>query len=316
MAWDDVRYFLALARLGSVRAAGSTLGVSHSTVLRRVEALEGELSVRLFDRSRDGWTLTAAGEQMLPGAERVEAEMSSLERGLAGRDERLAGEVAITCSDGWVADLLVEGLVPFCEAYPDIELQLGTDSRPYDLTRREADIAVRMIRVGASPPEHLIGRQVARVTLGNYVARAHASRRDPDVEGSEPRWAAFDDRRLMEEMVARSSYPGLPVWGSFASVALMVTAIRRGLGVGMLPTYVGDREPTLRRLASPDLRHVADLWVLSHPDVRANARYRATREHITRLLSDHAPLFGGACPVDAPAGSETARGDDGGAPIG
>ena len=122
MDWNDLRHFLALARLGWARAAGASLGVSHSTVVRRVEALEVRLSARLFDRNREGYSLTEAGRQMLPGAERVEREMATLERGLVGQDERLEGSVAVTCCDNYVARLLLAHMTPFCELYPDIEL--------------------------------------------------------------------------------------------------------------------------------------------------------------------------------------------------
>ena len=108
--WDDIRHFLALARTGSVRAAGAALGVSHSTVARRVEALEAQLRTKLFDRHRDGYQLTDAGRLMIDGAERVEYEMAALERGVAGQDERLEGPVRVTCTDPFVAAMLVRDL--------------------------------------------------------------------------------------------------------------------------------------------------------------------------------------------------------------
>jgi DNA-binding transcriptional LysR family regulator len=101
--WDDLRHFLALARAGSVRAAGAALGVSHTTVARRVEGLEGRLGVRLFDRHRGGWSLTAAGQQMRVGAERVEGEVGAVLRDLSGRDTRLEGPVRLTCGDDYLA---------------------------------------------------------------------------------------------------------------------------------------------------------------------------------------------------------------------
>ena len=164
MDWDDVRHFLALARLGSVRAAGASLGVSHSTVARRVEALECRLATRLFDRNRDGYQLTEAGQQMLPSAERVESELAALERGLTGQDDRLEGPVSVTCCDSYVSELLIEAFTPFCDAHPDIELHLVNDSRSFDLAKREADIAVRVLGLGDQPPEYLIGRKLAPVT--------------------------------------------------------------------------------------------------------------------------------------------------------
>ena len=293
MDWNDVRHFLALARLGSVRAAGASLGVSHSTVARRVEALEAQLSARLFDRNRDGYTLTEAGRQMVPGAERVEREMASLERGLAGQDERLEGRVALTCCDNVVAGLLLSELGALCDEFPGIELSVNTDSRAFNLSKREADIAIRTLGCGAQPPEHLIGSKLVPVTIASYVAIAHADRLDPDIAGSSPRWASFEDRGFHEAVVAGSSYPDVPIWGCFTSLELLVHAAEQGLGLAMLPTYVGDPLPSLRRLHKPDLRHFADLWLVSHVDLRDNARFRATRERITECLIGQRPLFEG-----------------------
>ncbi|MFT6398439.1 MAG: DNA-binding transcriptional LysR family regulator [Bradymonadia bacterium] len=297
MDWNDVRHFLALARLRSVRAAGDSLGVSHSTVARRVEALEEKLSARLFDRSRGGYALTDAGHQMLPGAERVEREMAALERGLIGQDERLAGIVSITCCDNYVADLLICDLAPFCDRYPEIELKVVTDSRSFDLSQREADIAVRILGFDAQPPEYLIGQCLAPVTIANYVAIEHEARLDPEFADSAPRWVSFDERSQHEMLIGGSSYPSIPAWGTFGSLELIVRATRRGLGLAMLPTYVGDQEPTLRRLEHPDLRRVANIWILSHPDLRENARFRAARTCLIEALKKRTELFEGHRPI-------------------
>lgn len=296
MDWNDVRYFLALARLGSVRAAGASLGVSHSTVARRVEALEVRLAARLFDRSRDGYTLTAAGAQMVPGAERVEREMAALEREVAGRDERFAGPVRVTCCDEYVSEMMVTELTVFCGAYPGVELGITTDSRTFDLSRREADFAVRTLPIGAQPQEHLLGRKLVGIYCANYVAAVHAHRLDPELEGTSPRWVAFEERKYFEAMVARSSYPDIPAWGAFSSLALMMQATRAGLGIAMLPCYVADRDAALRRLARPDLEHVANLWLVSHPDLRDNARFRAARDCVIQALQRRERLFHGQCP--------------------
>ena len=300
MDWNDVRYFLALARLGSIRAAGASLGVSHTTVARRVEALEVQLAAKLFDRNRDGYTLTAAGQQMVPGAERVEQEMAALERGLAGKDARLAGPVRLTCCDEFVSEMMLQELTVFCGAYPDVELEIKTDSRSFDLTKREADIAVRTLGVQQQPPEHLIGRKLVPIYVANYVAVEHAHRLDPELEASEPRWIAFEGRKYVEQMIAGTSYAEVPAWGTFSSLGLMMQATREGLGIAMLPCYVADRDAALRRLAKPDLRHVADLWLLSHPDLRDNARFSATRECVTQALLRREPLFRGQDPQVSP----------------
>ncbi len=301
MDWDDVRHFLALARTGSVRAAGTLLGVSHSTVARRVETLETRLGAKLFDRHRDGYQLTDAGREMVSGAERVEREMVALERGLVGQDARLEGPVRVTCTDPFIARVLVGALAGLCEEHPGIELELAADPRNLDLSKREADVALRAVLRTATPPEHLIGRRLVPIVLCSYVAVAHAERLDPERCGG-VRWLGSDRPKLVESLVAASSYPDLPVWGSFDSMEVMTQAAHAGLGLIMLPTYVGDPDPRLVRLAKPDLRHMADFWLLSHGDLRDNARLRAAREAISAALSEREALFRG----DAPGWRENA----------
>ncbi len=316
MDWDDLRHFLALARLGSVRGAGAALGVSHSTVARRVEALEVRLAARLFDRTRDGYSLTEAGRSMLVTAERVEGEVAAIERGIVGTDERLAGPVAITCCDPFVSALLLRELRPFCDDHPGIELRLTTDGRPFDLAKREADLAIRALARGVSPPEHLIGQRVAPLVVCSYVAREHESRFDPEIPGSEPRWVAFDDRRQLDPLVAGGRYPSVPTWGSFSTLDLLVQAATAGFGLVILPTYVGDPNPALRRLTHPDLRHVADLWLLCHPDLRDNARFTAVRARVRAAFERHQPRFvGDGWSTSAPLGPATAPGKEVGARV-
>jgi DNA-binding transcriptional LysR family regulator len=291
--WDDVRHFLALARTGSIRAAGALIGVSHSTVARRVETLETRLGVKLFDRHRDGYQLTDAGKEMSSGAERVEREIAAIERGLVGQDARLEGPVRVTCCDPFLTSILVRCLAALCEQHPGIELELAADARNLDLSRREADVALRVFRAGTSPPEHLIGRRLVPLVLASYIATAHADRLDPECGGRSVRWLGSDGTRVLESLVASSSYPEAPIWGSFDSMEVTVQAARAGLGLVMLPTYVGDADPELQRLARPDLRHIADFWLLSHRDLRDNARLRAAREQITAALTERIALFRG-----------------------
>jgi DNA-binding transcriptional LysR family regulator len=269
-----------------------------------VEALEAKLSARLFDRNRDGYVLTDAGRDMLPRAERVEGEVAALERDLMGSDDRLEGTVALTCCDVYVSELLVKVLTPMCAAHPGLELCMSTDSRAFDLSKREADIAVRTLRAGTQPPEHLIGRKVAPVVVCNYVGRAHAERLEPS--DPDTRFLAFEGRKGFEAMVGSSGYPDVKPWGAFSSMPLMVQAAVHGLGLVMLPTYVGDAEPGLIRLPRPALRHLADLWLVSHVDLRDNARLRTARRHVAEGLGRYLPLFQGDWPEGAPEGPEIA----------
>jgi DNA-binding transcriptional LysR family regulator len=294
MDWDDLRHFLALARTGSVRSAGASLGVSHSTVSRRIDALETQLCARLFDRTRDGFTLTEAGHRMLPTAERVERELAALERGLVGQDGRLEGAVSLTCCDDYVSDLLIQGLAPWVAQQPAIDLRVHTDSRPFDLGNREADIAVRTLARGAQPPEHLIGRRLVPVVVATYVARAHAERLDPTDPAT--RCIAFSDLKTTRALIAASTTPNLQPWGGFSSLPALLQATRAGMGVCFLPTYVGDADPALLRVPQSTGRHLADLWLLCHTDLRDNARFRAARALVAETLISHRALFEGAGP--------------------
>lgn len=285
-----------------MRAAGAALGVSHSTVARRVEGLEERLSTRLFDRNRDGYVLTDAGRQMLPSAERVERELECVERGLAGGDDRMSGAVSVTCCDAFVSSMLVPALARLCERHPGLEVAVSTDARPFDLAKREADVALRVLGLGAAPPEYLLGRKLVPLMLASYVAVEHAERLAPPAK--EARWLSFEDRKIFEHMVATSSHPNLPVWGWFSTIESIVQAARAGLGLILLPTYIGDADPSLQRLERADLRHVADLWILCHPDLRDNARVRAARACATAAIEAHAWRFRGERSTDATAGLE------------
>lgn len=300
MDWDDLRHFLALARTGSVRAAGASLGVSHSTVLRRLEALEEQLGARLCDRSRHGFELTQAGLDMLPGAERIEAELAAIERGVVGRDLHLEGRISITCGDSWVADLVLAELRGLCTQHRGIQLHVGVENRLFDMSRREADIAIRALPRSKQPPQHLIGTRLAPMHMGTYVAVAHADRLDPERLDAKTRWAAFDDPDLQRNLVASTPYPDLEIWGGFSTLSVMVSALKHGYGVGMLPTYVGDVEPALQRLRTQSLPHLGDLWLLSHPDLRTNARLHACRQAITAGFARYAARFDGTGPLANP----------------
>lgn len=293
MDWNDLRVVLALARFGSVRAAGARLGVSHSTVARRLESLEAALGARLFDRGADGYTPTTAGRRVLATAERVERDMADLERGVVGEDERVAGPVGVTCGERYVCEVVMAGLVDACARFPGLEPRVTVDGRPFDLAKREADVAVRALGRGEQPPEYLLGTRIAPVVLATYVGREHADRLDPGRGGTPDRWLAFDDPRMVEFLVSGSRFPALPTWGRFGSLEAMVLACRAGLGLSMLPVYVGDREPELRRLSHPDLRHVGDLWLLCHPDLRHTGRVRAVRAAIAAAFQAEASRFEG-----------------------
>ena len=296
MDWDNLRIFLALANKGSVRAAGAALGISHSTVARRIEAFEDQLGVRLFDRTPSGYALTAAGEEMLSVAARMDEDVSRLERRILGQDTRLAGEIRVTLPDAIVSELLMSDLADFTRDYPDIDLEIILSYRLLDLSRREADIAIRFLPPDTQPPEHLVGRRLVVSRSTAYAARSYLDVVDISAEPAEARWLGWDDRIRSPKWVRDSDQPHLPARGRLYDTQLQLQATKQGLGLAMLPCFVGDQEEDLVRVPPGKLLSYRDVWILSHPDLRETARLRVFREFIIKAILRYRILFEGGRP--------------------
>ncbi len=240
MNWDDTRLFLALARSGSARATAVEQGVSHSTVTRRVDQLESDLGVRLFDRDVRGYRLTGAGELMLKSAVRAEDALLTAERQLQGRDAQLTGEIRLATSNIIAMYLIMDDLVEFTRLYPDIDLNVMISYDSLDLSRREADVAIRIMRLGSSPPEDLVGRKLVTIKNCYYASDAYLAENDPGRADSDARWIGWDDIERFPAWVKTSPFPNLPVYGRMNDVMLQAEAARCGLGLTVLPCFFGD----------------------------------------------------------------------------
>ncbi len=165
--WDDHRYFLAIARERSLTAAGKALGVSQPTVFRRLEALEAKLKVRLFDRTRHGYALTAVGMDLFETVQRVEEDLAEVDRKIYGKDQDLTGGLRITCTEILLNGYLSSFVWRFLEQHPGIEFSVICTQSQLSLGRGDADLAIRFTR---RPPEALAGRRLASVAYGVYAA--------------------------------------------------------------------------------------------------------------------------------------------------
>jgi DNA-binding transcriptional LysR family regulator len=291
VAWDDLAYVLAVGRAGSLSGAARSLHVNHSTVFRRVSALEERMGARLFDRQREGYIPTLAGEEVIASASKVEEEVTALERRVSGKDLRPSGVVRVTTSD-----VLIEAIVPVCAGfrrlYPEICIELTTGHQVLDLGRRDADVA---IRASAAPPENLYGRRIAGIALCPYASKDYlASRQSSDPEEDHD-WIGMDD-----------SLPGVPAHAYLRAraqrerIGLKATSFLSaragavaGMGVALLPCYVGDNVKELER-AGEVLPHVAvSLWLLVHEDLRKTARIRAFTDYVWDELRKLRPYLEG-----------------------
>lgn len=278
--WDDLKLARAVAEAGSLSGAARALGVSHATVHRRLNGLEKALGVRLFDRGPDGYVPTPAGEEAVAQAARMAESALEIERRVVGRDLRPSGTVRVTTTDSLLVGLLAPLVERFGAAHPEIRLELITSNRPFDLSRREADVA---IRPGDAPPETLVGRRAGAIPQAIYAARSGPLAVDP----ARAPWIGADESmryRALDRWMAGEGHDGRCVL-RVDSVLSMQAAARTGLGVAALPLYLGDSDPALLRIGDPIPELQSDLWLLTHADLRRTARVRALLDFLYDALS-------------------------------
>ena len=295
--WDDVRLFLELVRNGSARGAASALGVSHSTIVRRVERLESQLGTRLFDRDYTGYQPTAAGETLMTSALAAEDAILTAGRQLDGSDASLTGEIRVTTGDVLLEYLLMPDIVSFSELYPEIELTMLLSYDLFDLSRREADIAIRFHQNGRQPPEDLVGRKVITGKNCYYASRAYLQTHDPWAPNTTARWIGWDEPELFPEWVQRSPFPNIPAVGTFHSAVAQIAGVKAGLGLVTLPCFVGDALTDVVRIPGCEPYDNYDIWMVWHPDFRDAARHRRFREHIGLAFERERDRLLGAVPA-------------------
>lgn len=303
LSWDDLRFVLAVAREGTLAGAAATMGTSHPTVFRRLREVERRLGVVLFERSRAGYRATEAGEELVRGAVAVELEVAAVEQRIAGRDVRPAGILRITTADTLMAGLLPPLLARFRADHPEIQLEVTTANALLELTRREADIA---IRPGGKPAEHLIGRRLCQVATALY--RPRALRVQPD-RIADADWVVPDDSLSHLASVRWLEQRGLIARAVFRGNSLLHVreALRNAIGIGFLPCYLGDPDRALVRLTPPMPELASDLWLLAHADLRKVTRLRAFYDQFPRLVAPLAPLFEGRRPSSRVAGGRAQK---------
>jgi DNA-binding transcriptional LysR family regulator len=293
MDWNDIKIYLALVRAGSVRRAAAKLGLSHSTVARRIDAFEKRLGVRLFERSTGGYAVTPAGEDMLVVAEQIENEIHGLERRIVGQDQRLSGDIRVTMVDIFATHLLMPHLTEFTQTYPNIDLEVVIAYEPLDMSKREADVALRLTD---KPPEHLIGKRLVTLHSAAYVSVEYMKQHDLNADAS-VRWIGYGRHGDYPAWVRESDYPHVPAKGIFDSLLLQLEATKAGMGIGMLPCFLGDAEPMLQRLPPAVANPTHDLWLLTHTEMRTTARLRVFSEFIANAIIGHRELIEGRRPA-------------------
>ena len=291
MNWDDLRYFLAIAREGQMLGAARKLGVSQALLSRHLAALEAVAGTRLFDRTTRGCALTEDGQAYLSMAERMEAEMLSGLSALRGRGE-IAGTIRIGAPDGFGSAFLAPRLGRFRESYPDLRIQLVPVPRSFSLSEREADIA---IMVGRPDRGRLRVRKLTDYTLGLYAARSYLDRRGCPAGLSDLKAHSLigyvDDLIYTPELTYTAEF--LRDWRSDIEVATAVgqfETVRAGGGIGVLHDFMARDVPELLPLL-PTVKVSRSYWLVWHENLRASRRIQAVTDLLGRMVQENRALF-------------------------
>ena len=286
MEWDDVKFALAVARGGTLSAAGAALGVSHTTVSRRLQRLESALGARLFDRAPGGLVATAAGTEAIAAGEAIERRIHELDGRVLGRDTRLSGPLRVTTMDLFLLRYH-EAFASFAHRFPDIDLTVTSSNEEASLRRREADVALRMTD---APPEYLIGQRVGRERFALYgQTELVECSGGPDASWASLPWLSWDERmdlRFLDAFIERRA-PGhrVVMRVDFDSV-LLREAIARGLGVHFLACADADEDPRLTRIGTAVEEFERDVWLLTMPELQTNPRVRSFIDHMADAIRD------------------------------
>jgi DNA-binding transcriptional LysR family regulator len=289
--WNDLQIVLAVAQHGSASRAAGLLGINHSTVIRRINDFEASHNVKLFERHPTGLKPTRAGRALLNASQPIEGAVLNIEREILGQDLKLEGLIRLTTTESIADRILIPHLKVFREAHPAIIIDVIVTSTRLDLPRLDADISIRPSR---NPPDDLIGRNVSRMSFTTY-AQVEAYEQWQQLPKDELPWIGVSHAlenspvadwmqrlKVESQIVARGN--------SFVTTCEMAA---NGLGLTVLPCFLGDRDARLVRLDPPAKELDTHVWVLTHKDLRNSARVRALSDHLARGLRRQRDLLEG-----------------------
>lgn len=272
LEWSDIKVFLAIARTGTLMAAARQIGLSQPTMGRRLKALEASLSLTLFQRTSDGFVLTAEGESVLGHAERMEDQALAFQRELEGREQRLEGALRVSSSDWFGVYVLSPMLAGFIRQHPGVSVELLTDARLLNLARREADL---VFRIQPFDEPYILQRKLMHMDYAVFGATGQEAPKPGDGKGSalvtlDTAYSDFPDAVWLRRMLPNARV-------AFASNNREVQArlCAAGTGLAVLPVALGNQTPGLQRIDLGEAPPGRDVWLGYHRDLRRLARLRA-----------------------------------------
>jgi len=290
--WDDLRFFLAVARAGRLTVAARRLEADHTTVSRRISSLEKALQAKLFERGPQGYTLTEQGERLLAKAESMESQALAVASEVGGSDLALSGVVRVGAPDGLGTYFLAAELGALAERHPHLTIQLVALPRTFSLSKREADIAITV----EQPTE---GRLISR-KLTDYRLRMYAWRVYIDRHGVPATPEELSGRLLVTYVAdlifspALEYFSGLERYGprryECASVVAQLEAVRAGVGIGILHDYAARQYPELQVIL-PEIAFTRSYWIVTHAEVRNLQRIAEVQAFVLERVKANRSLF-------------------------
>lgn len=293
MNWDDLKYFLAVSRTGSIRGAAKALDVNHATVSRRINTFEKNMGLRLFDRTVQGYERTKAADEIYAQAVHLEDTLFNVQRLVEGKNKALRGIIRITVADIVAEHLLMDDLADFSKLYPDIEIHVIDSVRSFNLANREADVALRVCN---HPPEHLIARKLAAIHRSAYASAEAKHMVDKPEWLAQQNWIGWTDKMRKPVGKMARDYDKFSSRHAIVNTNLQRKACRLGMGIAILPCFIGDNDDSLVRIAPFTSEHKFDLWLLTHPDMRENTKVKAFNHFIKERIMQKQPLIEGERP--------------------
>ena len=284
MNWDDMKIFLAIANAGGLKKAALALNIHHTSCARRINALETDLGIKLFDRLPGGYALTQGGQELLRSAEQIQQGFNTIARDIQGQDLRIAGDLCLTLPNGFATHLLMPDLQEFMSLYPDIHLEINMSYARRDLVSREADVAIRHV---TNPADSLTGKRVARIYKTAYASQEYLASHDLSINPQGCHWLGWGNQNEQLKCTEKDKYPKVPVRGKLYSDVLQASAVQAHMGIATLPCFIGDLTPGMVRIPNAQIHPGDWIWVLAHKDMAKNSRVRVLMEFLVKAFAKH-----------------------------
>jgi DNA-binding transcriptional LysR family regulator len=279
--WENLRYFLAVARIGTLSGASRELKVDHATVSRRLSALEEELHARLVDRLPRACRLTPIGKRVFDLASGMEEGAYAIERFARSSQSPVSGKVTLSAPPVLVANVLAKHLAQFRRANPGLQLSVSGEAQQVSLSRREADVALRLVR----PKEpSSVARKLGRMPFALYASQEYAFLHSPSQWEFIAYDARFDDMPQQKWLLAIAG--DRPVACQMSDITGHLAAAKSGAGVAGLPTFLGDADASLQRLSHTGPAFSRDIWLVVHRDLKKVAPVRAVMDFLVAVLAE------------------------------